>query len=399
MKNLFIFSFLLCVVALNAQTFHTIIFTDTQDESIGNAAKASHDYYTMNLISTIETALGLSYVSAPQIDLVGYDCNKENLIQVLNNLSCESEDVVVFIYLGHGSRGVNDWSNFPQMCFAVPQGTMYRNEEDFYPLENVRNMIMKKNPRFCLVIGDCCNSYSPSLSTKEKIEPMDVMAKDERGGEKIIKNLFLSKKGSVILTASIKGQYGWCTTQGRDLGMFLEKNLNKVIQDVVDGKVNYNSWGDLLSTVKNRTYNYSVERYCVDRESGKRYTQTPYYEVDLKDAPKVDKPKPKASTLRQALIEVADWRNLSGAERIAMSRTVKTKYFDTNGALVEVVGKDGKTVILSTSADKYLLRIATEEDLANITILDEKKTDKNKLMYLKVHEIYLASDEEDVDFE
>lgn len=397
MKKFLIFSLLLCAVALNAQTFHTIIFTDTQDKSIGNAAKASHDYYTMNLISTIETALGLSYVSAPQIDMVGYDCNKENLIQVLNNLSCEEEDVVVFIYLGHGSRGVNDWSNFPQMCFAVPQGAMYRDKDDYFPLENVRNMIMKKNPRFCLVIGDCCNSYSPSLSTKEKIEPMDAMAKDERGGEKIIKNLFLSKRGSVILTASIKGQYGWCTVRGSNIGMFLEKNLNEVFQELVDGKAHYSSWDDLLFTVKNKTYNYSVMRKPT--ENGRVYTQTPYYEIDLKDAPKVDKPKPKASTLKQALIEIADWRTLSGADRIAKSRIVQSKYFDSNGALVEVVGKDGKTVILSTSADKYLLRIATEEDLANITILDEKKTDKNKLMYLKVHEIYLASDEEDVDFE
>lgn len=397
MKKFFTLCCVLCTLTLNAQIFHTIIFSDTQDESIGNAAKASHDYYTMNLIASIETALGLSYVSAPQIDMAGYDCNRRNLVQVLDNLSCGPEDVVVFIYLGHGSRGVNDWSNFPQMCLAVPQGSQYRNENDYYHLENVRNVIMKKNPRFCLVIGDCCNSYSPTLSTKEKITMMDMTARDERGGENAIKNLFLSKRGSVILTASVKGQYGWCTNSGYPLGMFLEKNLNETFQELVDGKAYYSSWEGLLSTVRTRTYNYSKTRECIYH--GERYTQTPYYEIDLKDAPKVDNHKPKATTLKQSLIEVADWRNSTGADRIAKGRIVRSKYFDEQGAKVEVVGKDGKTVILSTTVDKYILRIATEEDLANISILEEKKSDNNKLTYLKVHEIYLVSDDEEIDFE
>lgn len=397
MKKFFILSCILCTLTLNAQTFHTIVFSDTHDQSVGNAAKASHDYYTMNLIASIETALGMSYVSAPQIDMAGYDCNRNNLTKVLNNLSCGPEDVVVFIYLGHGSRGMNDWSNFPQMCLAVPKGAQYRNEDDYYHLENVRNVIMKKNPRFCLVIGDCCNSYSPTLSTKEQYAMMDMTAKDTRGGENAIKKLFLSKKGSVILTASVKGQYGWCINSGYSMGMFLEKNLNEVFQEIVDGKTYYSSWENLLSTVRTRTYNYSKTRDCIYH--GERYTQTPYYEIALKDAPKVDNHKPKATTLKQALIEVADWRNTSGAERIAKSRTVRSKYFSGQGAKVEVVGKDGKTVILSTNIDKYLLRIATEEDLANISIIEEKKSEDNKLTYLKVHEIYLASDEEDIDFE
>ena len=176
-----------------------------------------------------------------------------------------------------------------------------------------------------------------------------------------------------------------------------EKNLNEVFQEIVDGKTYYSSWENLLSTVRTRTYNYSKTRDCIYH--GERYTQTPYYEIALKDAPKVDNHKPKATTLKQALIEVADWRNTSGAERIAKSRTVRSKYFSGQGAKVEVVGKDGKTVILSTNIDKYLLRIATEEDLANISIIEEKKSEDNKLTYLKVHEIYLASDEEDIDFE
>lgn len=380
--------------SITAQTIHTILFTDTQDSSIGIAAKASHDNYSLDFLSTIETALGASYNSATPIDKKGYECNRTNLLQVVNNLSCGANDVVVFIYLGHGARGLKDPSNFPQMCFAVPRGSEYRNEEDFYPLENVRDLIMKKNPRFCLVVGDCCNSYSPTLSTKPSITAVEAMAPDilRRQGENIIKNLFLSQKGSVILTASVKGQYGWCMTRGDRLGMLLERNLNNVFQDIKDGKATYSNWNELLSTVKDNTYRFSqtVTLYA----DGKRYTQTPYYEINLSDAPVIDndgekKPPVVPQNLQQALKQVADSRTFSDTERIAKSRALKSKYFDGDNAMVEVVGKDKKTIIQTTDIQKYLRRIATEQDLANITILEQRKDDNNKVIYLKVHEIYV----------
>ena len=393
MKKLIIPSLLFTSICLStsAQTIHTIIFTDTQDENIGVSAKASHDNYTLDLLSTIETSVGTSYNSATPIDKRGYDCNRANLLQTIDDLSCGENDIVIFIYLGHGARGLRDPSNFPQMCFAVPRGSYYRDEEDFYPLENVRDLIMRKNPRFCLVIGDCCNSYSPTLSTKPSITTVEALSPDviRRQGENMIKKLFLSQKGSVILTASIKGEYGWCHIRGPKLGTFLELNINDVFQDIKDGKATFSSWDELLSTIKNNTYQYSRSVNLI--ANGRRYTQTPYYEIKLCDAPYIDKKPPIppiAKDLRQALIQVADSRSFSDAERIEKSRELQSKYFDGNNAMVEVVGKDRTTIIQATDIHKYLLRVATEQDLANITILEQQKDVNNKVIYLKVHEIY-----------
>jgi len=85
---------------------------------------------------------------------------------------------------------------------------------------------------------------------------------------------------------------------------------------------------------------------------------------------------------------VADSRSFSDAERIEKSRELQSKYFDGNNAMVEVVGKDRTTIIQATDIHKYLLRVATEQDLANITILEQQKDVNNKVIYLKVHEIY-----------
>ena len=384
---------LLSIVCLpaSAQTIHTILFADTQDDRIGLAAKASHDYYSLDLLSTIETSIGTSYNSATPIDKRGYDCNKATLLQTLNDLSCEENDIVVFIYIGHGARGRRDISNFPQMCFAVPRGAYYRDEDDYYPLENVRDLIMRKKPRFCLVIGDCCNSYSPTLSTKPSISPLEAMAPDviRRKGEDVIKKLFLANKGSVILTASIKGEYGWCMNSGNRKGMLLERSINDVFQDIKDGKASYSNWEGLLSAVKSNTYSFSLTLDLI--ADGRRYSQTPYYETKLIDAPSFNVRKPiiEATNLQQALSQVADSRSFSDAERIARSQALQAKYFDGNNALVEVVGKDKTTIIQATDIHRYLLRVATESDLANITILEQRKDDNHKVKYMKVHEIYI----------
>lgn len=394
-KLTFLILAVLFSVILQSQTLHTIICTDTQDTEIGVAARASHDNYTLDFLATIETALGTLYNSSKPIDLKGYECNKKNVLQALDNLSCEEYDIVIFIYIGHGARGFSDWSDFPQMCFAVPRSSKYRNPEEYYPLENVRDIIMKKNPRLCLVIGDCCNSYSVEVSTKPRYVGINASEPDIRyqDRESIIRQLFLTKQGSIILTASVKGQYGWCLNDGEIKGMFLEKNLNDVFQDIKDGKASYSSWENLLSTVRNNTYNYSKTFNLTTKENGRimNWTQTPYYSIDITDVPmvKINKKIVEPTYLQQALVQVADDHSFSDAERIAKSRQVKSNFFDGDDAMVEVVGKDRTTIIQTMTINRYLLRISTENDLANITIIDEKTDNNGKYTYLKIHEIYV----------
>ena len=395
-KYLFImFTMLFCMTTHAEVTprVFSIIFADTNDDKIGIGAQVSHDNY-LSLFTTIATAVE-STNSPDAISKTGYECNKSNLISVLNNLQITPNDIVIFVYAGHGARGLKDWSNFPQICFAKPEGKKYRNPEEFYPLENVRNIIMQKNPRFCLVIGDCCNSESPSLSTKEKIEPafMGIQDIPTNDGMKVIRNLIMNKYGSVMLTASIKGEYGWCynSTNPQYSGMFLEHNFNYILQKVKDNKKSYTNWEELLKDTRSATYNYSKEAIIV--KDGITYTQTPYYEISLSDTRNIDKkdsirPNPPISSLRNDLVKIGDDQNLTGKERINLSKQILEKYFDKDNALVDVVGLDNQTIILSTTIRSYLLKLATEQKLANLTILREEKDAQGNVFYLKIHELY-----------
>ncbi len=368
---------------------YSIIFADTQDESIGKAAIVSHDNY-LNFFSRVESAIG-STDGPETFNFVKYECNNSNLVSTLRSLDCTPHDIVIFVYVGHGTRALKDESDFPQICFALPRGERYRNSNDFYPLEKIKNTIMQKNPRFCLVIGDCCNSYDPYLPPKG-VNPDFTMADEVRPtiGWEAIKKLFMSKYGSVMLTASKKGEYGWCNST---FGMFLEHHFNQVFDDIASGKKEYNSWDELLEDVKNKTYQFSTTRQCIDKETGKRYYQTPYYKVELSDRRNIDPDfiddnDKKYVTIKSALLKIADDQHSSDGERLANMRRVLDKYFDGNNALVDVVGIDNNTIIMSTTIREYLLRLATEKRLINLTILRQDKDKDDNIFYLKIHEIY-----------
>lgn len=74
---------------------------------------------------------------------------------VLDRLQTSSGDVVMFYYSGHGTRSVQDESDYPQMCL----GSHYDNE--FVPLEYVLRRLEDMPARLKIVFGDCCNSVAP----------------------------------------------------------------------------------------------------------------------------------------------------------------------------------------------------------------------------------------------
>ena len=377
---------------VSAQRLFKYIYADTNDKTIGKGARVSELNYG-SMLGEIEAAL--TWVSSPAIIVRdSFNCNKEMLLKDLDALDCTREDVVIFIYVGHGSRSLDDPSDFPQMCFAIPKDRDYHIAEDYFLLENVRNLIMQKCPRMCLVIGDCCNSYDPNLPPKEPSETMGGKDMINGSGAKCCRNLFLSKYGSVMLTASIKGQYGWCDSRN---GMVLQNNVSNEFRKVFKELKCYDNWESLLTTIRDNTKATPI----MDKQ-GKWWTQTPLYRVELSDnlsdkckeiVPKPDpnpNPKPKPipqPTLKADLLKVADNKSYTPEQRRAMRTEVMNTYFDSKDALIDIVGNNG-TIVMSTTVERYLLRISTEENMVNLVIFNDEKAKSGKTMYLKLHEIY-----------
>lgn len=380
-RILFFVTILLSSLYISAQTVHTILYADTNDDKIGSAAKISLKTYQMTC-SQIATAL--TWDTSDPVIRSGYDCNKENLLKDLENLKCTDKDLVIFIYCGHGNRSPQDQSDFPQMCMAKRPGQSYRDQDDYFALENVRNIIMRKQPRLCFVIGDCCNSVDPDLDPK-KIVSSDPQGKDyvPEGNPNIL-DLFAKREGSVILTAAVKGEYGW---SHRDRGMLLQREFSSEIQRIFQGQSSHNTWEGFLSTVKN-----NVAKSDIIDIYGKHWRQHPFYRTYLKPNVTIKKdstitPKPVVSGIRGELLQIADDRNYTDEERIDKRNEVLKKYF-SDACIIDVAGKDGKTITLSLTAEQYLRRISTEQGLTNLVIFEQTYDKNGKIMYMELHEIY-----------
>lgn len=362
---------------ISAQAVRGIIFADTNDEKIGEGVKVNVRNMT-NFMALVATATG--YVDSPPVIVrAGYSCNKQNLLNVLSELECEPDDIVIFAYFGHGARAYTDESEFPQMCLGS------NIESNFYPLENVKDLIMQKNPNFCFVMGDCCNSYGSGITTKPSITSAAGASYITRQGESGLKKLFVDNTGYVLSSGSTKGEYSWINSR---YGGFYMQGILYTLTEYVNKTRNSYDWSELMPQIKTNVVNYSGSL-------GSQYLQHPVFLIEKgnphshidKDKNKKDRIIPK-NDFRSALVSVASDNN-SDIQRIRESQQVLSNYFESGNVIIDIIGQDGFTIVQQETADEFLLRISTGKNLANFSILEERKNSSGKLTYVMLHEIYM----------
>jgi hypothetical protein len=344
-----------------SQTFHAIIFADTEDPSVGSSVK--HDYEMMqNEIGMIANATGMSLATYYNAES---NANKERLLTILQNLRCEPEDVVMFYYSGHGGRAVDDRSKFPQIRFDA-------SDAEAYPIYKIDETIASKHPKFRIVLGDMCNSVSNSLTVKNEIGSGKSIIKSEPAV--VYQNLFKNLKGSVIATSSKAGETSAALPDG---GAFTICFLNE-LGKIVSGNHQPN-WNVLMENTQKSTLQVAQH--------------TPVYEVNIGSG--TSQPSSPSPIVGQqtnnpfinALTNMAD-NGASPTTRIRSVQTVLYEYFDSPHAIVEIFGKDGKIRLARENAQNFLERVSTSFKLISFVELEVRKTESGKITYVKLHEIY-----------
>lgn len=75
-------------------------------------------------------------------------------------------------------------------------------------------------------------------------------------------------------------------------------------------------------------------------------------------------------------------------ERISLINTTLNKFFASPQAKIEVVGKDGKTIVGTKYASMYLNNLSITRNLVKVIAVNQSESSNGKLTYLKVHEMY-----------
>lgn len=183
-------------------TLHLLIVANTAIGDIG----ASCGIDKRNLVSEfkgIAEAVGMGY---KQYILEDQNFTKANVVSTLSGLKPGTNDVVIFIYRGHGFRWSNQEETYPQLDLRY---TSYAriSEATSINLEEVYNLVTAKGARLNLFLADCCNS-DVGISQMTSASFMNMQANNNYDVQRLRK-LFLSSKGSLISTAASPGEVSW----------------------------------------------------------------------------------------------------------------------------------------------------------------------------------------------
>lgn len=358
-----------------------IIFADTNDDRIGIGVDWNLHAIQIE-ITQIASCIGMEDEIPTIYD--GFKCTKENLQECIKNFVCDPDDIVIFCYFGHGGRSPQDVSRFPQMMFKAQNGSVY--DSNLVPLEDVKDALMQKNPRLCIVLGDCCNSYTGGVTPKRyTLFPASESTTYDEKQEVAMKKLFLETKGYVISSGSKQGQASWYSVDPKEpFGFFTKNFIDELNFYTYEESAENISWENLMDRVSSEIENITKTMIA----NGENIeVQTPIFDVRInKDAPLPPTKEREINTLKQALVDLANENN-SAAERIRNVDMVNRLFFAEN-AFVDVVGRDNTTIVESSSAIKFLRRISTAFRLKNFAIQKCETNAEGKVTYLKVHEIY-----------
>ncbi len=356
--TLLIILFLSIISGIQAQTLHAIIFADTDDARVGESVWL--DYYAM----TGELAI---IATANNMNIKEYyfneeKCNTKNALRVLNSLKCNSDDIVFFYYSGHGARSFGDKSKFPQLILSRP-------ESQFVPLYKINDIIKSKNPKFSVVMADCCNSFSARVTTKDLPSGKTVI---KGSAEDTYQSLFGKLKGNIVVASSKAGETSIATEKG---GAFTIVFLNE-LQKIVSGNSPAN-WNDLLSDTKKGTV--------------RLVNHTPVFDIKLGGTttapPATNNPIQTNNQFIASLIKVSD-DNADEMQRINLVQPTISEYFVSPNSKVEIYGRNGKTLLERETAEEFLERLCTSYKLVNFSEISSQKNNSGKIMSIKIREIY-----------
>lgn len=212
----------------DAITMHFIMVAATMDESIGESVETD--------IKLVEPEFKKF---AEQLK-IGYDeqiisgnafC-KANVEKALNKLNPNPNDIVVFVYSGHGFRFDDDTDDYPNM-FLTYGSADDMTADDYIGVSDIFNSITSKKPRLTIVISDCCNSKFGV--TRQEVESSALAARGNKSYDLAkLKKLFIDSYGNMKVTAAKAGQVALCDARGGYLLTSFLSNLHSQISAVSD---------------------------------------------------------------------------------------------------------------------------------------------------------------------
>lgn len=250
-------------VADGAPTLHFIMAANTNVSDIGSACKVDLSN-AQSEFRGIAHALGLNYSESI---IAGNNYGRQNLFDTVDNLKASDNDIVVFIYSGHGFRFDDQKDYYPNLDLTA---TSYDNLADNYvALSDVYSVLKNKGARLCLVFSDCCNSKIGQ--NRPVVASNSLFSRNNTSFDKAkLQKLFLGSQGSVIASAAQPGEYSWCGMNGGFFMLSLIESLRNEISAFEDTDPN---WDELVNNAIAAAAKKSEGNRACEKQNGMKFVQ------------------------------------------------------------------------------------------------------------------------------
>lgn len=395
MKRLLFITLVLLGVStmqLQAKTIHWLTFIDTTDKGVGEIDQNTRKILYARWINLINASLSEQGYGVNIIDIYGSKTSPENCKNIVNDLQCDSEDIVIFYYVGHGTENTNT-SKFPLMFMAQT------SVNKLVPLSWVHETLKKKGARLTISIGMCCNARQ---EVPGKIAPTFNMNYGntyiDQDMSKNIKKLFLNYRGDLIVTSASPAESSWACGSNVGPTDYFTLNLLAYFNNILPDENNPN-WEEILVGIKRSVYE-NVKNDAVIQSRHPGSTQTPIWLNGLiaANAPAPSRPAPPKkeeiqtnditilkTKLNKALAYISS-NSADETERIRAAQKIKTEFKDN--IMVRIMSQDGNIVVDKETISDYLGRISTSGLLMNVSVDDLKTNQEGKIISLRVRELY-----------
>ncbi|MEM9823760.1 MAG: caspase family protein [Bacteroidota bacterium] len=179
--------------------------------------------------------------------------HRDTILKSIRKIPRET-DVVVFYYSGHGE------------CRSEGEKMPYLKVDGGLVIQELLNDIRRKQPRFLLMLTDCCNNPPPT-------DYRDQITRRSDADDLLLSNLnhlFNDYRGEVVATAS---RYGERAYMGGNGSYFTCAFFDTFAQ--MGSIIHPFEWENWLKRVQERTVDI-VEREKFD-------SQTPYFEITIQE--------------------------------------------------------------------------------------------------------------------
>lgn len=233
----------------SAVTMHFIMAAATKDKDIGESVQTDLKL-AQPQFHEFANQLGINYQEHIYAD---NSFGKRNLLNCINSLNVGSNDVVVFLYSGHGFRFDDDTDDYPRMYLNYKD--QIENSDDYYGVSEIYDLLIKKKARLTIVLTDCCNSEYGC--TRQEVEGSGLRSRGNNNYDvKKLEKLFITNSGSLKATAAKAGQYALCDAAG---GFLITSFLNNIHSAISAVSSEVPSWQTILDHssdyVKRKTQN------------------------------------------------------------------------------------------------------------------------------------------------